>query len=260
MKVGTLLSRYLHHGRTAVEQELAGTELWWCITPDLYLQRRMLTPLLTRHLRGRVLDVGCGTMPFRRYLEESCVDTYEGLDVERRSAETIHLEDAQRMPSIPSVSYDGVVSLYALEHMPKPWLALAEIVRVCRPGGTIVLALPHLSRLHEEPQDYWRFTPHGLRALGEAEGLEIVEINTVGGLWSFLGHQISTLMICSSWAFPVLRWIVFGVNYVFVVRLAVVVDQLTSTRLKFPANVIAVFRRPCRDGTDPASATIARGL
>jgi len=47
--------------------------------------------------------------------------------------------DAERL-AFDDASFDGVLSLYALLHFPHPEIALAEMIRVSRPGGRLVLA------------------------------------------------------------------------------------------------------------------------
>jgi hypothetical protein len=47
---------------------------------------------------------------------------------------------------------------------------LAELHRVSKAGGTLVLTAPHLSRLHGAPGDYSRLTAYGLRLLAEKAG------------------------------------------------------------------------------------------
>jgi len=49
--------------------------------------------------------------------------------------------DASRLP-FRSDWFDGVVSTYSLEHMRRLEDTLAEIVRVLKPGGRLVVALP----------------------------------------------------------------------------------------------------------------------
>lgn len=48
--------------------------------------------------------------------------------------------------------------------------------------------------LHEEPHDYFRFTPHGLRALLSEAGLAIEHIEQVGSLWSLLAHKLNSYL------------------------------------------------------------------
>jgi SAM-dependent methyltransferase len=60
-------------------------------------------------------------------------------------------------------SFDRVVCNAVLEHVPRPWVALAEFLRVLRPQGEIWVEIPFGMAYHEDPQDYWRVTPDGMR-------------------------------------------------------------------------------------------------
>jgi SAM-dependent methyltransferase len=131
----------------------------------------------------------------------------------------------------------------SLEHMPYPWKGFSEIVRVVKPGGRIIILVPHLSRYHEEPFDFFRFTKYGLKALGDLHGLAILETKPVGGLGAFLGHQISTILLGLVWNVPVLKWIIFWFNYAFCVRLANILDSMLNTKNLFPMDVLMVFAK-----------------
>ena len=50
--------------------------------------------------------------------------------------------DAQRIP-LASMTFDGVVALDVLEHLPDPRAAVEEVVRVLRPGGLAFLTTPN---------------------------------------------------------------------------------------------------------------------
>lgn len=63
----------------------------------------------------------------------------------------------------PDAAFNAVVCWSVLEHVPHPQRAIAEMLRVLRPGGTIWVQLPFLLPYHADPHDYWRVTPSGLR-------------------------------------------------------------------------------------------------
>lgn len=60
-------------------------------------------------------------------------------------------------------SFDAVVCISILEHVPYPLKAIGELKRVLKPGGKIWIQMPWLYPYHEEPKDYWRASPDGLR-------------------------------------------------------------------------------------------------
>lgn len=191
---------------------------------------------------GRVLDVGCGHMPFRRDVLESA-DSYEGFDVERRVPGVEHVGDVQDMEDIPSAVYDTVLCLEVLEHVPRPGQALREIARVLKPGGKVILSVPHLSRLHEEPHDYYRYTKYGLRYMLSRAGLETVSIEPREGLLSFLAHQVSTVVLGLVWSVPGLRQAVYAMNWIALVRVPLWLDRHLVPMSLFPSAYMAVGRK-----------------
>jgi SAM-dependent methyltransferase len=54
-----------------------------------------------------------------------------------------YIVEASAMESIPSASYDFVLSSHVLEHTANPILALSEWIRLLKDQGTLVLLLPH---------------------------------------------------------------------------------------------------------------------
>lgn len=110
-----------------------------------FVNRLELTPGV------RVLDVACGTgnLAFpaaRAGAQVTGVDIAANL-LEQARAEaaaqglTVQIDegDAESLP-YPDASFDAVISMFGLMFAPRPELAAAESVRVCRPGGRIALA------------------------------------------------------------------------------------------------------------------------
>ena len=99
----------------------------------------------------RVLDVACGTgnlaIPAARTgAEVTGVDIATNLLEQARSravAEGLTAlfdeGDAEKLP-YPDASFDVVISMFGVMFAPRPELSAAELLRVCRPGGTIALA------------------------------------------------------------------------------------------------------------------------
>lgn len=66
---------------------------------------------------------------------------------------------------VPDESVGTVITLDTLEHVEFPHKALAEIHRILKPGGMVVLSTVLDFRIHDSPADYWRFTPDGLKSV-----------------------------------------------------------------------------------------------
>lgn len=134
--------------------------------------------------RGLILDIGCGLRPYEAILRENATN-YIGLDLPV-SPDKSHQDvtgDAAYLP-LKSGSFDTVLAFELMEHLPDPNRFLAEVARVLRNGGALILSVPFMHPLHEEPRDFFRFTPYGLRILLERQGFSIKYIKARGYWWS----------------------------------------------------------------------------
>ena len=99
-----------------------------------------------------VLDVGSGTgslaaavaaaAPSSRIVGIDRSEAYVAVARARHQSPRLRFEvgDAQRLP-FPDASFDRTLSLLILNFVPDSQLALAEMIRVTRPGGTIAAAV-----------------------------------------------------------------------------------------------------------------------
>jgi len=168
------------------------------------LQWSLLVRALQRlapQAHGRLLDVGCGDKSFARIFHPY-VDEYLGIEHEATFKETgasvgasrpDYLYDGNRLPFEDS-SFDTVINIQVLEHTPQPRRLIAEMARVLKDDGLLILAAPFSFRLHEEPNDFFRYSPHGLRAMCAEAGLVADQVEQVGSLWSLLGHKVNSYL------------------------------------------------------------------
>ena len=66
---------------------------------------------------------------------------------------------------LPDNSIGTVFLMDTLEHVEYPHQAMAEVHRILKPDGLVVMSSVLDFFIHETPHDYWRFTPDGFRSL-----------------------------------------------------------------------------------------------
>lgn len=143
-----------------------------------YLARRGLWRAISAagsRLQGPLLDVGCGSKPYRDLFQ---VDRYVGLDIDSETARNRGVADVfydgNRFP-FADAEFQSVLCNQVLEHVFGPEEFLREIARVLKPGGKLLLTVPFVWDEHEQPFDYARYSSFGLRALLTRTGLRVIE-------------------------------------------------------------------------------------
>jgi SAM-dependent methyltransferase len=136
-----------------------------------------------RYARGKLLDLGCGKVPlfgaYRSYVTDNvCVDWSHSvhatphLDFECDLTESLPFHDGE---------FDTIILSDVLEHIPEPMRLWTEMARLLTPEGRILMNVPFLYWLHEEPHDYYRYTEFALRRFATAAGMNVIQLAPIGG-------------------------------------------------------------------------------
>ncbi len=142
-----------------------------------------------------VIDIGCAKQWPKKYLNDSCryigVDYLETADQWYKTRPDVYADAAKL--AIANESADVVLLLDVLEHLEEPDVALAEIHRVLRQQGKIIMQVPYLYPLHDEPRDFQRYSNYGFEALANKHGFRIRECLASG-------HPVVTSALLSNLA------------------------------------------------------------
>jgi SAM-dependent methyltransferase len=128
---------------------------------------------------GDVLDIGCGLVPLYeayspRARTVTCLDWNENQYLDA-------VADLNYPIELTSASFDSVILSDVLEHVRNPETLLAEVFRLLRPGGVVLVNTPFFYWLHEEPHDYCRYTEFWLCSQLEQSGFSDVTVEPLGG-------------------------------------------------------------------------------
>lgn len=209
----------------------------------LQLHRRQVRKAAEAHARGWLLDVGCGERSLAPELGRG-IGRYIGLERDRQRYARTPPEVWGNALALPfgDQSFDTVFSSQVLEHVPDPAQMIAEIGRVLKPGGYLILTAPLLWGIHEEPEDYFRFTGYGLAYLARQAGLEPVQVHPMAGYWVTAGARFCYYL--QHFEKFGLGWVVQPL-YALVQGLAWLLDRLHRVESD-PWNFLLVARRPAR--------------
>jgi SAM-dependent methyltransferase len=145
---------------------------------------------------ARVLDVGAGDAPYRELFAHAEYVTSDWANsVHEGAASADIVASADELP-VADESFDAVLLLQLLEHVPEPGRVLAEAHRVLRPGGLITVTAPLVWELHELPHDYFRYTGPGLEHLLSRAGFTNIVVEPRNDAFTTLAQ----LMTNVSWA------------------------------------------------------------
>jgi 2-polyprenyl-3-methyl-5-hydroxy-6-metoxy-1,4-benzoquinol methylase len=164
--------------------------------PDNVRALRVLNDLFPK--RGRLLEIGSYCGIFLNRIREDGWEV-QGLDPDRgvaeyaRSKYGLNITDGVLPNPVFSTStFDAVVMLHVIEHMPDPSENLREIHRILKPGGVLVIETPRFDSLpfkllgRRERSicncngHIYFFTRRTLRQMAEKNGFEVIHTELVG--------------------------------------------------------------------------------
>jgi SAM-dependent methyltransferase len=137
--------------------------------------------------QARVLDAGCGSG--RTLADLVAYGDVSGIELHEDAAEVARSRGhgevrVGRLEELPwaDASFDLITCLDVIEHTPDDRMALAELRRVCRPGGWLLVtvpAYPALWSLHDEANHHYRrYSRAALRDAAAAAGWTVMRVSS----------------------------------------------------------------------------------
>ncbi len=102
---------------------------------------------------GRILDIGSGTAPVSPDLARTVVADISAEAMKNVNAATKVVTSVTAM-SFDAASFDSVLCSEVLEHVPDDQKAVAELRRVLKPGGVLIVTVPYQKRFWAEDDEY----------------------------------------------------------------------------------------------------------
>jgi SAM-dependent methyltransferase len=169
---------------------------------------------------SRILDAGAGELQYKkfcphlRYVSQDFAK-YDGVGdgaaLQMGSWDQSKIDIVSDIIDIPEpdASFDAVLCVEVLEHVPKPVDALRELARLLKPGGTLILTAPFCALTHFSPYFYHSgFSRYFYEYWADSLGLNIVDMEWNGNYFEYLAQEIRRLPEASkTYALSQLEWV-----------------------------------------------------
>lgn len=167
------------------------------------IRERWVSDHLSKLSKGKsILDAGAGECRYKKHcghLAYTAQDfggydgqgNSEGLQTETRDSTGIDiLCDIVDMP-VDDASFDAIMCIEVIEHLPKPIDAIKEFSRVLNNDGQLILTAPFNSLTHYAPHYYYNgFSKYWYERILAENGFEIVEMKMVGNYFQYLSGEV----------------------------------------------------------------------
>jgi SAM-dependent methyltransferase len=154
---------------------------------------------------SRILDAGAGELQYQKFcshLDYVSQDfgqydgTGDGSGLQMGEWDNSKLDivcDITAIPE-PEASFDAIMCVEVLEHLPSPIEALREFSRLLRPGGQLIVTAPFASLTHFAPYHFYSgFNRFFYQRWLEEFGFKIIEVVPNGNFFEFLRQELIRL-------------------------------------------------------------------
>lgn len=153
------------------------------------IQQKLKLVLKQQKSKGILLDIGCGTGDFLAAAKATGwqIKGYEPNEKARNIAHKKGVELTHSTQDLIENSVDVITMWHVLEHVPDVKQQIAELKRLIKPGGTIIIAVPNYKSYdakhyqnfwaaYDVPRHLWHFSKKSIQSLFAEQNLELVQV------------------------------------------------------------------------------------
>jgi ubiquinone/menaquinone biosynthesis C-methylase UbiE len=150
----------------------------------------------------RILDAGAGELQFKKYCSHlnyvsqdfaKYDGTGDGRGLNPGKWDQSRLDIVSDITSIPEPdeSFDAIMCIEVLEHLPNPVLVIGEFARLLRPGGQLIITAPFCSLTHFAPYHFCTgFSRYFYQTHLAAHDFGIVELRENGNYFEYMASEV----------------------------------------------------------------------
>lgn len=168
---------------------------------------------IKKYAEGNLIDLGCGSVPlyeaYRKYVDDNiCVDWNNSC---HRDDFLDNICDFSKKIPYNDSQFNTIILSDVLEHISEPNHLFTEMNRILASGGKVLINVPFLYWVHEQPYDYYRYTNHALKYIAGKSGFKTVMIKTIGGAPQVIADILSKNIVSLPFAG---RYMAIAIQYI----------------------------------------------
>jgi SAM-dependent methyltransferase len=145
--------------------------------------------------KGSLLDIGSGTGHFTRTMKKAGWQV-KGVEINEKARDFsisrfgLEIIGPEKISTLEANSFDCITLWHVLEHFHDPFKYASDIIRLLKPGGLCLIALPDCSSYdakyygqywaaYDVPRHLWHFNPSSFRIFSEKTGFTLENLRSL---------------------------------------------------------------------------------
>jgi len=167
-------------------------KLYKYVRKTMLQRKRMIVQSVTGMNIGSLLDIGSGTGHFAGTMQKAGW-LVKGIEINEHARERsishfgLEIIPPDEISLLEPESFDCITLWHVLEHFHDPYKYASDIIRLLKPGGTCLVALPNCKSYdaryygkfwaaYDVPRHLWHFNPDTFRLFAEKTGFIVEKI------------------------------------------------------------------------------------